>query len=102
MRISHIMFLFNSIYFRFHFNMKFLSGLSLHNAHDPENIRSRICEPFFTTKDPPEGKGMSLAIAYEIIGVHRGKVSVRSEVDLGTTFTIQLPIDQTRRKTTPA
>ncbi len=52
-------------------------------------IMDRIFEPFFTTK--VTGTGLGLAISYSIIGDHRGKVSVTSEVGRGTTFAVWLP-----------
>jgi signal transduction histidine kinase len=51
---------------------------------------ARIFDPFFTTKE--KGTGLGLAIVYGIIGKHNGEISVNSEIDKGTTFTITLPI----------
>ncbi len=56
----------------------------------PEDL-SRIFEPFFTTKEVGEGTGLGLAVCYGIITDHGGRLSVRSNVDRGTTFTITLP-----------
>ncbi|MEW6743054.1 MAG: ATP-binding protein [Planctomycetota bacterium] len=59
----------------------------------PESIRNRIFEPFFTTKGVGKGTGQGLAIVRSVIvDHHRGKVSFESEAGLGTTFTIQLPL----------
>ncbi len=52
----------------------------------------KIGEPFFTTKTPDKGVGMGLAIVYEIIARHKGKIVVQSVLGKGTTFTIQLPV----------
>lgn len=57
----------------------------------PEDL-SKIFEPFFTTKAVGEGTGLGLAVCYGIITDHSGRLSVRSNVDRGTTFTIALPI----------
>lgn len=52
---------------------------------------SKIFEPFFTTKQVGKGTGLGLAVCYGIITEHGGRLSVRSNVGLGTTFTISLP-----------
>lgn len=56
----------------------------------PENM-SKIFEPFFTTKEIGKGTGLGLAVCYGIITEHGGRLSVRSNVGVGTTFTIFLP-----------
>ncbi len=56
-----------------------------------ENMR-KIFEPFFTTKEVGEGTGLGLAISHQIINKHGGHLQVSSERDVGTTFTISLPI----------
>lgn len=60
----------------------------------PEEIRDRIFEPFFTTKDVGKGTGLGLAITYGIIEKHHGQISVKSQLDLGTSFVIVLPKKQ--------
>ena len=57
--------------------------------------QEKIFNPFFTTKPVGEGTGLGLSIAYKIItDGHKGTISVDSEVDRGTTFTINLPKKQ--------
>ena len=59
----------------------------------PEENINRIFDPFFTTKADKKGTGLGLAVSYGIIDRHRGRIEVQSEIDRGTTFTIQLPLE---------
>ena len=58
----------------------------------PAEDLSKIFEPFFTTKEVGKGTGLGLAVCYGIITDHAGRLSVRSNVGKGTTFTILLPV----------
>jgi len=58
----------------------------------PENIRQEIFEPFFTTKEVGKGTGLGLAICLDIIDKHGGKLELASEIGIGTTFSIGLPV----------
>jgi two-component system NtrC family sensor kinase len=58
----------------------------------PEEYLKRIFEPFFTTKS--KGTGLGLAVCREIVELHRGEISLRSEVGHGTEFTVVLPREQ--------
>jgi signal transduction histidine kinase len=53
-----------------------------------ENM-DRLFEPFFTTK--PDGTGLGLAITRRIIQEHRGVITVQSESEKGTAFSLVLP-----------
>ncbi|WP_051676904.1 PAS domain-containing protein [Maridesulfovibrio frigidus] len=59
----------------------------------PEKNINRVFDHFFTTKELGKGTGQGLAIAYAIIKKHSGSISVESRENLGTTFTIKLPIE---------
>jgi PAS domain S-box-containing protein len=58
----------------------------------PEEIRDKIFEAFFTTKQKVKGVGLGLSVCYGIIKDHGGEIKVESEEGKGTTFTISLPI----------
>ena len=57
----------------------------------PDDIKDRIWEPFFTTKDVGVGTGLGMSITYGIIEKHGGKIELVSEVGKGTEFAITLP-----------
>jgi|GEM_PF-299324 len=56
----------------------------------PEDKIKKLGEPFYTTKE--RGTGLGLMVSFKIIEEHRGKIEVESEVGVGTTFYITLPI----------
>jgi two-component system NtrC family sensor kinase len=57
-----------------------------------KHVLPRIFDPFFTTKDIGKGTGLGLSICYGIVVKHGGKISVRTRVNEGTTFTVKLPV----------
>ena len=60
----------------------------------PEDIAGRIFDPFFTTKAIGQGTGLGLAFCQAVIVDQLGgSLDFQSEPDRGTTFTIQLPLD---------
>ncbi len=58
-----------------------------------EETKQKMFDPFFTSKDIGIGTGLGMSIAYKIIEAHRGSIDVESEIGLGTTISINLPID---------
>ena len=58
----------------------------------PEEIRSRIFEPFFSTKPIHQGSGLGLIIAKEVVERSGGTIEFTSQPGVGTTFRIHLPM----------
>ncbi|MCK9800989.1 ATP-binding protein [Pseudomonas sp. MAFF 302030] len=62
----------------------------------PDSLQ-KIFDPFYTTKPVGQGTGLGLSLSYGIIKKHRGEISVRSELGIGTTFRVELPIRQAQQ-----
>jgi PAS domain S-box-containing protein len=58
----------------------------------PDQVRPRIFEPFFTTRDVGQGSGQSLAVARSIVERHHGSIGFETQLGVGTTFTVRLPL----------
>lgn len=58
----------------------------------PPEVRSKIFDPFFTTKGASQGTGLGLATTKQVIERAGGSIAVESEVGVGTTFRIRLPM----------
>lgn len=59
-----------------------------------EDVREKIFEPFFTTKEAGKGTGMGLSISSDIIRKLGGELILRSEIGVGSVFTIKIPVVQ--------
>lgn len=55
----------------------------------PEELRARVFEPFFTTRD--KGTGLGLAVARQIVEAHEGRIDVAERPGGGALFRIALP-----------
>src|SRR6267143_1186593 len=58
----------------------------------PEDIKAKIFNPLFTTRE--KGVGLGLAVAKLLIESHHGDIKVSSKVGEGTTFTVEIPLDR--------
>ena len=59
----------------------------------PEDARSKVFQPFFTTKPTEKGTGLGLSLAYDIVTKgHNGSIEVESNEKIGTQFIIKLPL----------
>ncbi len=58
------------------------------------NSKSKMFEPFYTTKPVGSGTGLGLSIAHTIIKNHKGEIQVETEENIGTEITIKLAIKQ--------
>jgi signal transduction histidine kinase len=58
----------------------------------PKEVREKLYDPFYTSKDVGEGTGLGLSIVKGIVDSHYGSIEVKTEVNIGAEFTIKLPI----------
>ena len=58
----------------------------------PQDALGKIFDPFFTTKQVGQGTGLGLNMVYNAIKKHGGEIEVTSQVGIGTTFIVELPI----------
>lgn len=58
----------------------------------PNDRRHQIFLPFYTTKEKGKGTGLGMYIVKQIVEQHKGYIQLKSEVGVGTTVTIGLPI----------
>ncbi len=56
-------------------------------------IRSRIFDPYFTTKPQGSGTGIGLAVSRGIVEAHGGSLDLDEGADAGARFVIRLPLD---------
>lgn len=71
-------------------------NIEIHVSDDgngiPQKILDKIFQPFFTTKPSGQGTGLGLSLSYDIIKAHGGEVKIQTEENVGTQFTVLLPV----------
>lgn len=60
-----------------------------------DEIKTRIFDPLFTTKDAGKGTGVGLAYCHRIITAHKGQIRLERTKKQGATFTVELPLAET-------
>ncbi len=60
-----------------------------------ENVKERIFDPYFTTKEVGKGTGLGLSVVQGIVSSHGGWLTVNSAVGVGTSFAVYLPAIET-------
>lgn len=64
----------------------------------PDEELAKVFDPFFTTKPVGKGTGLGLSVCYGIIQQLGGEIYIDSEVNVGTTIKIRLPVISTERE----
>jgi signal transduction histidine kinase len=68
----------------------------------PDELKSRIFNPFFTTKSSGTNAGLGLALLREIVGMHSGQASLVCSSPKGSTFDLRIPLVQRQSNTVKA
>mgnify|MGYP001215858743 CR=1 FL=1 len=58
----------------------------------PEDIKGKVFDPFFTTREPGKGTGLGLSVSYGIVKKHGGEIFVQDGAEEGARFVIDLPV----------
>jgi len=60
----------------------------------PHDLRSRLFQPFFTTKEVGSGSGLGLSVSYRILQEHAGTLALDEGVTDGAAFVLELPVGE--------
>ena len=63
-----------------------------------DEVKKQMFIPFFTTKEVGQGTGIGLSVVHGIVTSHGGSIIVESNINKGTRFEVQLPINGTQNK----
>ena len=57
-----------------------------------DQIKDKVFQPFFTTKETGQGTGLGLSLSYDIVKTHNGNISIESDNAKGATFKVTIPL----------
>jgi signal transduction histidine kinase len=72
-------------------NGKFVITFTDNGVGMSEDVLNKIYEPFYTTKPVGAGTGLGMSIVYKTIELHKGKITIDSKLNQGTTIKIEIP-----------
>lgn len=58
----------------------------------PKKLKEKVFEPFFTTREIGQGRGLGLYVGYGIVQKHHGRIFFESKQRAGTEFTVEIPM----------
>jgi len=59
----------------------------------PHELKTKIFEPFYSTKPPGQGSGLGLSVVHGIVKSHKGSIEIKENQPKGTIFSLQFPKD---------
>ena len=64
----------------------------------PADEQAKVFDPFYTTKEVGRGTGLGLSVSYDIMEKMGGGIGLTSQVGMGTTFTVTIPVVPPEKK----